>query len=166
MDVGKFYNRLKEEIFVEYTTLNWKNGWEDEGNRNSRSLSIKNNIHGYNLFLLQKYDNYDKSKSIAIDGPNSFKIEIKKDSNDSEVRIDIEYKPDGRSDIDIYYFVDNEEDWLAQQSFLYELCKNVYDNNVRLRESINKVPNNLYGTRNPNFVKLFYRDEQLKKLGL
>lgn len=173
MNIIKFYNRLKTEIFVEHTTLNWKNGWEDEGNRKSKSLNVVNKIEGYNLFLLNKYENYDKSKNIRIDGPCSFRIEIKQNgiSNtygpvDTEIRIDIEYKPDNNQILDIYYYVDTEKDWEAQESFLYDLCKEIYESNVKIKEKINTVPNNLYGTRNPNFVKLFYRDEQLKKLGL
>lgn len=170
MDIGKFYNRLRTEIFVDHTAYNWKNGWQNEGNRKSRSLSIVNKIDGYNLFLLTKSDNYNSSKNIEIEGPNSFKIEIKYEeggnsysNNDKkEVRIDIEYKPS----MDIYYYVDTETDWEAQESFLYELCKEIYESNVKIKEKMNTVPNNLYGTRNPNFVKLFYRDVQLKKLGL
>jgi hypothetical protein len=170
MNIGEFYNRLRTEIFVDHTTYNWKNGWQNEGNRKSKSLTIVNQIDGYNLFLLTKSDNYDSSKNIEIEGPNSLKIEIRYEesgnsysNNDKkEIRIDIEYKPS----IDIYYHVDNETDWEAQESFLYDLCKEIYESNVKIKEKMNTVPNNLYGTRNPNFVKLFHRDIQLKKLGL
>lgn len=58
--------------------------------------------------------------------------------------------------LDIYYYVNTEIDWEAQKSFIYDLCKEVYESNVRIKEKFNTVPNDLYGTRNPNFVKLFY----------
>lgn len=35
---------MKDEVFIEHTTHNWKNGWEDEGDRNSKSLSVQNEI--------------------------------------------------------------------------------------------------------------------------
>ena len=40
----------------------------DEGNRKSKSLNVSNKI---------KFENYDTGKNIEINGPNSFKIEIK-----------------------------------------------------------------------------------------
>jgi hypothetical protein len=115
MDIGNFYNKLRAEIFIDHTAYIWKNGWRDEGNRKSKSLNVSNKIDGYNLFLLSKFENYDTGKNIEINGPNSFKIEIKQEgiSNSysstpvkKEIRIDIEYKPS----LDIYYYVDTEID--------------------------------------------------------
>ena len=103
------YKRL-ESIFVEYTTHQWKNGWEHEGDRLSKEYTIQENIPWNNLFLLQKTNNYMYGDGILLDGPRGFKIELhNEDSN--KIRIDIEVKQMG---IDIFYYVDNELDWLAR----------------------------------------------------
>ena len=102
-------------------------------------------------------------REFILNGPMGFKIEIKKE-HDNTIRIDIEYKQ--MADLDIFYYVDNELDWLVQQDFIIDLCKNVYDANVVLRESISIVPTNMYGDHNPNFAKQFRREKQLNELGI
>jgi hypothetical protein len=156
MDIKELYDKL-DKIFTEYTTHQWKNGWQHEGDRLSKKLTIQNNIPWNNLFLL-----HIESRGFCLDGP-IFKIEVKKE-NDNTIRIDIEYKQ--MADLDIYYYVDNELDWLAQQEFIIDLCQKVYDANVLLRESISIVPTNIYGEHNPNFVKPFRRERQLNELGI
>ena len=105
-----FLGKRLESIFVEYTTHQWKNGWEHEGDRLSKEYTIQENIPWNNLFLLQKTNNYMYGDGILLDGPRGFKIELhNEDSN--KIRIDIEVKQMG---IDIFYYVDNELDWLAR----------------------------------------------------
>lgn len=70
------------------------------------------------------------------------------------------------ADLNIFYYVDNELDWLDQQDFIINLCQNIYDANVVLRESISIVPTNIYGEHNPNFSKPFRRERQLNELGI
>jgi len=38
MNIEDLYKRL-EKIFIDYTTHQWKNGWQHEGDRLSKSLS-------------------------------------------------------------------------------------------------------------------------------
>lgn len=161
MNVEDLYNRLCK-IFVDYTTHNWKNGWQHEGNRKSKSYSIKEEVKWNNLFLLQKSENYSGTE-ISIDGPSGFKIEVKKES-DSSIRIDIESKQ--MFDIDIYYYVNNELDWLDNQDFIVDVCQQVYDYSVKLREAISNFPADVYGQNNPSFVKKFARERKLNDLGI
>lgn len=159
MNINDLYKRL-ETIFVDYTTHQWKNGWEHEGDRLSKSLTIQKNVPWNNLFLLQ---GKLSRRGLSLDGPQGFKIELKMESSD-RMRIDIEAKQMG--DIDIFYYVDNELDWLAQQDFIVDLCQNVYDANVMLREAISVVPTGIYGNNNPKFAQSFRRERQLNELGI
>jgi hypothetical protein len=93
-----------------------------------------------------------------------FKIEVRNEF-ENKIRIDIEYKQ--MADLDIYYYIDNELDWLAQQDFIINLCQNIYDANLVLRESISIiVPTNIYGKNNPDFAKPFRREKKLNELGI
>jgi hypothetical protein len=159
MNINDLYKRL-ETIFVDYTTHQWKNGWEHEGDRLSKSLTIQKNVPWNNLFLLQ---GKLSRRGLSLDGPQGFKIELKMESSE-KMRIDIEAKQMG--DIDIFYYVDNELDWLAQQDFIVDLCQNMYDSHVNLKEAISVVPNNIYGNHNPKFAQSFRRERQLKDLGI
>ena len=159
MNIEDLYKRL-ESIFVDYTTHQWKNGWEHEGDRLSKSLTIQKNVPWNNLFLLQ---GKLSRRGLSLDGPQGFKIELKMESSE-KMRIDIEAKQMG--DINIYYYIDNELDWLAQQDFIVDLCQNVYDANVMLREAISVVPNGMYGDHNPKFAQSFRRERQLNELGI
>jgi hypothetical protein len=159
MNINDLYKRL-EKIFVDYTTHQWKNGWEHEGDRLSKSLTIQKNVPWNNLFLLQ---GKLSRRGLSLDGPQGFKIELKMESSE-KMRIDIEAKQMG--DIDIYYYVDNELDWLAQQDFIVDLCQNVYDANVMLRAAISVVPTGIYGNHNPKFAQSFRRERQLNELGI
>lgn len=149
------YKKL-ETIFVEYTTHQWKNGWEHEGDRKSKELTIQKNEPWNNLFLLQKTTKFH-GNAISLDGPNRFRIEIQNELN--RIRIDIEYRQIG---IDIFYYIDNELDWISNQDFIIDLCQNVYNFNVLLRD----IPNNIYGDYNPEFIKPFRRERQLNELGI
>jgi len=159
MNINDLYKRL-ETIFVDYTTHQWKNGWEHEGDRLSKSLTIQKNVPWNNLFLLQ---GKLSRRGLSLDGPQGFKIELKMESSE-KMRIDIEAKQMG--DINIYYYIDNELDWLAQQDFIVDLCQNMYDSHVNLKEAISVVPNNIYGNHNPKFAQSFRRERQLKDLGI
>jgi len=159
MNINDLYKRL-ETIFVDYTTHRWKNGWIHEGDRLSEELTIQKNVPWNNLFLLQ---GKLSRRGLSLDGPQGFKIELKMENSD-RIRIDIEGKQMG--DIDIYYYVDNELDWLAQQDFIVDLCQNVYNANVILRQAISVVPNNIYGNHNPKFAQSFRRERQLNELGI
>jgi hypothetical protein len=159
MNIEDLYKRL-ETIFVDYTTHQWKNGWVHEGDRLSKSLTIQKNVPWNNLFLLQ---GKLSRRGLSLDGPQGFKIELKMESSE-KMRIDIEAKQMG--DIDIFYYVDNELDWLAQQDFIVDLCQNMYDSHVNLKEAISVVPNNIYGNNNPKFAQSFRRERQLNELGI
>jgi hypothetical protein len=159
MNINDLYKRL-ETIFVDYTTHQWKNGWEHEGDRLSKSLTIQKNVPWNNLFLLQ---GKLSRRGLSLDGPQGFKIELKMESSE-KMRIDIEAKQMG--DINIYYYIDNELDWLAQQDFIVDLCQNMYDSHVNLKEAISVVPNNIYGNNNPKFAQSFRRERQLNELGI
>lgn len=162
MNINDLYKRL-ETIFVDYTTHQWKNGWQHEGDRLSEELTIQNNIPWNNLFLLQETTKYIYGNGLSLDGPQGFKIELQMENSD-RIRIDIEAKQMG--DTDIYYYVDNELDWLAHQDFIVDLCQNMYDSHVNLKEAISVVPNNIYGNHNPKFAQSFRRERQLNDLGI
>ena len=161
MNIDHLYKRL-DTIFVEHTTHQWKNGWQHEGDRLSKELTIQKEVPWNNLFLLQETNNYH-GNGFSLNGPLGFKVELKKQDNDT-IRIDIEAKQMG--DIDIYYYINNELDWLAQQDFIVDLCQNVYNANVLLRDVISVIPNNVYGQNNPEFTKPFRRERQLDELGI
>ena len=161
MNIEDLYKRL-EAIFVDYTTHQWKNGWEHEGDRLSKSRTIQKNVPWNNLFLLQ-----ETGRGFSLDGPQGFKIEVKTENlpmSSKGIRIDIEAIQMG--DINIYYYIDNELDWLSQQDFIVDLCQNVYDANVMLREAISVVPTGMYGDHNPKFAQSFRRERQLNELGI
>lgn len=154
MNVDDLYNKL-DKIFVDYTTHQWKNGWENEADRKSKSLTVQKEVRGYNIFLLQKYDN-----GFELQDSNSFEIQFKYDGA-KIIRVDIEIND---IDLDIYYFVDNELDWLDTQDFIVELCQKVYNSKVLYYESIKQIPGSLYGKVNPDFTKSYRRDRQLNKI--
>jgi len=158
MKIDDLYHKLNS-IFVEYTTHRWKNGWQHEGNRLCKSLTIKNNIPWNNLFLLTK-----ESKGFHLVGPQGFKIEVKYELHEQQIRIDIDAKQ--IVDLDIFYYIDNELDWLAQQDFIVDLCQNIYNANVMIRESVLDIPNNIYGDNNPKFTLKYLRDRKLNELGI
>lgn len=172
MDINDLY-KILETIFVDYTTHNWKNGWEHEGDRQSKELTIQREVLWNNLFLLRKTEyNYYHRKSISVEGSDlaeectgsmGFKIEVKKE-NDNLIRIDIESKQIKK--IDIHYYVDNELDWLSNIDFISELCQNIYDSHVNIKKSILNIPDSIYGKKNPDFIKSYRRDRQLKDIGI
>ncbi len=156
MNTTDLYKRL-ETIFVDHTTNQWKNGWQHEGDRLSKELTIQKMVNCNNLFLLQK-----SSEGFQLEGPMGFEIEIEGEG-DSTIRIDIEYD---NIDLNIYYYVDNENDWIAHQDFIFDLCKNIYNANVLLLDSISVVPNNIYGDANPKFANKYSRERKLNELGI
>jgi hypothetical protein len=162
MNINDLYKRL-DKIFVEHTTHQWKNGWQHEGDRLSKELTIQKNVPWNNLFLLQQTHDYGSGSGLSLDGPHGFKIEVKPERIDM-IRVDIEAKQ--MSDIDIYYYIDSEMDWLATSDYIVDLCQKVYDINVKLKEVISTIPGDVYGTKNPGFTKLFRRERQLNELGI
>lgn len=160
MNIDDLYNKL-DKIFAEYTTHQWKNGWPNEGDRLSKELSIQKHQPGHNLFLLHKYtDGFELCDS------NSFKVKLKYDNTNPVgeiIRVDIEDKNSG---VDLFYFIDNELDWIDNQEFIVELCQNIYNSKVLYYNSISKVPRAIYGEFNPDFFKLYRRDKKLKDLGI
>ncbi len=155
MNIDDLYKKLNE-IFIEYTTHNWKNGWQHEGDRLSKELTIQKDVPWNNLFLLER-----NHKKIKLSGPQSFLLEVKKENN-SSIRVDIEASQMG--DIDLYYYVDNEIDWLSNVDFIVYLCQGIYDANIKLRQYINDIPENMYGVTNPLHAKQFSRDRLLDDL--
>jgi hypothetical protein len=172
MNITDLYKRL-ESIFVDHTTHQWKNGWQHEGDRLSKELTIQNDVPWNNLFLLQKTKRYSYGNGLSLDGPNGFKIELQMVNSD-RIRIDIEVEQtiriksglDQIGKIDIFYYVDNELDWLDQQDFIVDLCQNVYDASVMFRESFSVIPSGIYGDNNPKFAQSFRRERQLNELGI
>lgn len=160
MNIDDLYNKL-DKIFVEYTTHQWKNGWPNEGDRLSKELTIQKHQPGHNLFLLHKY-----TYGFELSDSNSFKVKLKYDNTNPVgeiIRVDIEDKNSG---VDLFYFIDNELDWLDNQEFIVELCQNIYNSKVLYYNSISKVPRAIYGGFNPDFFKLYRRDKKLKDLGI
>ena len=162
MNIDDLYKRL-DKIFVEHTTHQWKNGWQHEGARRSKSYDIKKNVPWNNLFLLQQTHDYGRGPGLSLDGPQGFKIELKPEGADM-IRVDIEAKQ--MADIDIYYYIDSEMDWLATSDFIVDLCQKVYDSHVKLKEAISTIPGDVYGIKNPGFTKSFRRERQLNELGI
>lgn len=163
MNIDDLYKTL-DKIFVEHTTHQWKNGWNHEGDRLSKELTIQKNVPWNNLFLLQQTHRYVYGIGFSLDGPQGFKIEVQPTERIDMIRVDIEAKQMG--DIDIYYYIDSEMDWLATSDFIVDLCQKVYDTNVKLKEVISTVPGDVYGTENPGFTKSFRRERQLNELGI
>ena len=159
MDINDLYDKL-ELIFVDHTTHFWKNGWQHEGDRGSKNLNIQNRINCNNLFLLEKSDNYN---GFSLSGPHRFKIELQ--IVDFIIRVDIESTKE-MNDVDIYYYIDNELDWMSHMDFIVDLCKNVYDASVKIRETILTVPSDIYGSTNPKFAQKFHRERVLNDLGI
>lgn len=155
MDIQELYNKL-DAIFQKHTTRQWKNGWQHEGDRLSKELTIQKNVPWNNLFLLEV-----QHKGIELSGPNGFKVEVKRESGNS-VRIDIEAKQ--MSDLDIYYYVYNELDWQAHSLFILDLCQKMYDANCQIKEMIDSIPTNIYGQDGPQFAKKYRRDLLLDNL--
>lgn len=155
MDIQELYNKL-DAIFQKHTTRQWKNGWQHEGDRLSKELTIQKNVPWNNLFLLEV-----QHKGIELSGPNGFKVEVKRESGNS-VRIDIEAKQ--MSDLDIYYYVYNELDWQAHSLFIIDLCQKMYDANCQIKEMIDSIPTNIYGQDGPQFTKKYRRDLLLDDL--
>ncbi len=115
-----------------------------------------------NLFLLER----PKDAGFTLNGPNGFRIEVKSDTYKlmgNKIRVDIVYR---QMDIDIYYFITNELDWMATNHFIIDLCQGVYDASVKLREAILSVPTKIYGLENPDFTKTYKRDKLLNDLGI
>ena len=157
MNINDLYKRL-ETIFVDYTTNHWKNGWQHEGDRLSKELTIQKSVPWNNLFLLQSSYN-----ELSLDGPQGFEIDVKKYEN-RFIKINIETKQ--MADVNLFYYVDNELDWLDQQDFICDLCQNVYNANVKLRESISVIPKIPHNEMNPKFAKSYRRKRQLAELGM
>ena len=155
MDIQELYNKL-DAIFQKHTTHQWKNGWQHEGDRISKERTIQKNVPWNNLFLFET-----QTKGFELIGPNWFKVEVKRES-DNSIRIDIEAKQ--MSDLDIYYYVNNEVDWQAHSLFIIDLCQKVYDANCQMKEMIDSIPTNIYGQDGPQFAKKYRRDLLLDKL--
>lgn len=148
MDIHQLYNKL-DAIFQKHTTRQWKNGWEHEGDRSSKELTIQNTVPWNNLFLLL----FD-GKEIELRGPNGFKVEV--DIEFNSIRIDIEARQ--MSDLDIYYHVNNELDWQAHSLFILDLCQKIYDAHCQIKEMIDSIPMNIYGDDGPQFANKYRRD--------
>lgn len=161
MIINDLYKKL-DKIFVDYTTHQWKNGWQHEGDRLSKELTIQKDIPWCNMFLLQQTSKYIYGNGLTLDGPQGFSIEVEQQHPD-KIRIDIE---SNIGNINIYYYVDNESDWLSTVDFIVDMCQKVYDSNVKFRESISAVPKGIYGEINPTFTKSSRRQNQLNDLGI
>ena len=155
MNAMKLYDIL-DKMFVLHTTRVWKNGWQHEGDRLSTELTVQKQIMWNNLFLLRK-----ESRGFNIEGPNGFKLEVENEFG-GRIRIDIESH---MSDINIYYYVDNDLDWSASMTYIIDLCKTVYDSNVHVKEIMSEIPS-LYGSVNPKFTLEHKRDLILKDMGI
>lgn len=157
MEIQDLYNKL-DDIFQRHTTRQWKNGWQHEGDRLSKELTIQKNVPWNNLFLLL----FD-GREINLHGPNGFKIEVDKEFDTStSIRIDIVAKQ--MADLDIFYYVYNELDWQAHSLFIIDLCQKVYDANCQIKEMVDSIPTNIYGQDGPQFAKKYRRDLLLDNL--
>lgn len=155
MEIQDLYNKL-DAIFQQHTTRQWKNGWQHEGDIESKELTIQKNVPWNNLFLLT----FD-AREIKLRGPNGFEVEVKRESTVS-IRIGIEAKQ--MSDLDIYYYVYNELDWQAHSLFIIDLCQKMYDSHCQIKEMIDLIPTNIYGEDGPQFANKYRRDLLLDNL--
>lgn len=161
MRVKELYDVL-DKMLVLHTTRQWKNGWQHEGDVLSEALTIQKEVKWNNMFLLQKgHRSRNEYDSFSLDGPNGFKIEVQMD-NKRDIRIDIR---NHYSDINIYYYVNNGSDWEASKMFITDLCQNVYDSHVSMRNIMSDVPK-VYGAVNPKFTLNYKRDNLLKEIGI
>ena len=147
------YERLAK-VFVESTTHQWKNNWEHEGDREDRTIYIKRKVPFNNLLLLT-----NDVLGHRLEGPQNFKLMVTQDED--RLRIDIE-----ANDLDIFYFVDNEPDWLATCDFIVELCQKTYDANLMIHKTISVIPKEIWGLTNPDFTKPYRRERCLHDLGV
>lgn len=133
--MNKLISELYEEldiIFRKYTTHQWKNGWQNEGDRESDSLSIVRQVMNNNLFLLTK-DNY----GVELRG-NSFRIEAKIDNPfdmEQKVRFDIK-----SSKVDHICYLITEEDWQSHKKFIVDFCGRMYESEVKTKEIMDSFP--------------------------
>lgn len=152
------YDRL-DKIFVKYTTHNWKNQWPHEKDIDDTSYDLKIYEENCNLFLLTTVDKYKDGIGLNLESTFSFKIEVHPE-NDNTIRVDIEYKHLG---IDIFYYVSDYINWEANCTYLIDLCTNVYNSSISLRESFNET-GDIYGDINPDFIRRYKRNFLLEKL--
>jgi hypothetical protein len=160
----ELYDKL-DSIFQKYTTHNWKNGWQNEGDRESKELTVQNRITNHNEFLL-----YNSTENIHLQS-NNFKLELRSSENfftrssgqailvHNGYRVDITFK-----DKHIYYYID-DENWYLNSEYILELCECMYETVVRQRETID-LPD-ILGDMNPIFLKNYLcniRDKKLEEI--
>ena len=152
--IQDLYNELKS-IFKEYTTHNWKNGWQNEGDRSSKSLTIVDHKPGNNLYLLRNYVD-----SIELrNHDSSLVIEVKEEyAGKHRIRVDIINKFINQ----IYYYVDNLTEWEYHKQFIIDVCKIEYDSKIQMRNLFKF--DRIFGEENPQFIKEYKRDSKLKFL--
>lgn len=141
------------DLFELHTTWNWKNGWQHEGDRLSKELTIQKEIMWHNSFLLEYGDG-----QLDLKGPNNFDLGVCLQTNNS-IRVDILTQYQNRT----FYYIDSESTWQANKSFIVDLCRDIYEATVKTRNSLSKVPK-IHGDKNPNFALDYYRNNQLEKL--
>jgi hypothetical protein len=145
----ELYDKI-DSIFQKYTTYRWKNGWQNEGDRTSKELTVQNPIPNHNEFLLLKFEN-----EISLKSNNGLKL-VLKTSDKNSYRVDITFK-----NKHIYYYID-DENWYLNSEYVLNLCKCIYETTVRQRETIN-FPS-IYGDLNPSFLKEYLSDLRDNKI--
>ena len=148
----ELYDEL-DSIFQKYTTYHWKNGWQNEGDRTSKELTVQNPILNHNEFLLLKFEN-----EISLES-NVFKLVVKLKSNGSSLipyRVDLTFEKKH-----IYYYID-DENWYLNSNYVLNLCECIYETTVRQRETINLT--STYGDLNPSFLKYYLADLRDNKI--
>jgi hypothetical protein len=113
--IEELYEELKL-IFREHTTYNWKNGWQHEGDRLSKNLTIQKHVEDNNEFLLE----YKHKSSFKLQGEN-FSISVGISAQYSNrFRFDIKHKSKT-----LYYFITNDK-WDINKKFILNICSIVY----------------------------------------
>lgn len=155
--VDELYDEL-DVIFKDHTTHNWKNGWQNEGDRESTELTVQKMVPDNNMFLLQY--GQDGNGSFKLTTSTSINISASlRNSGGGKVRFDISFAPKQR----IYYSISKNQ-WGGHKLFIIELCIETYNNMVKQREMFDKLPKELYGTTDPEFFKQYNRKHALDKL--
>ncbi len=161
--IKSIYNKL-ELIFIDRTTHQWKNGWQHEGDRLSKELTIQNQIMWNNLFLLYMESNKIQ-RHLHLNGPSNFSLEISEENHpDFVVRYRFDIKSHNIENEHIYFYI-TQDKWDRYECGILDMCQKLYDSHMMMSEifDYDEVP---HGTVNPNLFVKANRDRILTKIGI
>jgi len=156
--VDKLYSEV-DSIFKEYTTHQWKNGWQHEGDRESTELTIQKEIKWNNIFLVQQGQRGDGS--FSVEG-NSFDLEVSFMDGGGNDKVRVNIKKGGNQNHAYYYIT--EEKWNAHRLFVLDMCNKMYESALIKREFLDTIPEGIFGDINPPIFTEYVREENIKQL--